>query len=411
MPDHILSPKCALGQKRTTRRTFLASVCLAPAFFVNATAPSLASRRDLRPFSVEQAEKKRVITAAGRWLKAEPSTITSFPAPRSPGDRHAYYSEGDYWWPDPAQPDGPYIRRDGLSNPNRFDDHRQALIRMAQIVPALAAGWGASRNRLFAKAAKAHLVAWFVNPETRMAPHLDHAQAVIGVNTGRGIGIIDTLHLAEVAMAAIKLLSIRNLFDAQEENILRSWFKDYHRWMRTSANGLDESDESNNHGTCYVLQVAAFAKLAGADVDIDWCRKRLLLLIDGQIAADGSQPLELARTKPFGYSLFNLDVLAGCAHLLSTQDADMWRYRGTRGGSIDSALAYMAPFIADKSRWPHAKDVAHWDDWPVRHPALLFGGRALNRPEYLALWSRLNAEPRVPEIIRNFPIRQPMLWQ
>jgi Alginate lyase len=359
----------------------------------------------------EQAEKRRAVAGAQRWLRASQSTITDYPAPKSPGDKHAYYSEGDYWWPDPANPDGPYIRRDGLSNPDRFDAHRQALIRMSQAVPALASGSMASCDRRFAKAAKAHLIAWFVNPATRMAPHLKHAQAIIGVNTGRGIGIIDTLHLAEVALAASQLLTIRHLFDAREERALRSWFENYLEWMRTSANGLDEADEANNHGSCYILQIAAFAKLVGANSELDWCRWRFRQLIGGQIAADGQQPLELARTKPFGYCLFNLDVLAGVARLLSTPSDDLWRYRGTDGGSLEAALAYMAPFIADKTRWPHARDITYWDDWPVRHPALLFGGQALGRADYLALWRTLDADPKVPEIIRNFPIRQPLLWQ
>jgi Alginate lyase len=399
------------GQNRATRRTVLAAVLVAPLCLGTAAVVRAGVRESLIPKDHERAEKTRVLAGAKRWLGAATSTITDYPAPRSPGDKHAYYSEGDYWWPDPANPAGPYIRRDGLSNPNRFDDHRQALIRMAQIVPALTAGWLASGNSRFAAAAKAHLIAWFVRPETQMAPHLQHAQAIIGVNTGRGTGIIDTLHLAEVALAVRNLLTIRNLFDASEERRLRGWFKDYHQWLRTSVNGLDEGDEANNHGTCYVLQIAGFARLADANSELDWCRNRLRRLIDGQIAADGGQPLELARTKPFGYCLFNLDVLAGCAHLLSTPNEDLWRYRGTSGGSVESALACMAPYIADKSRWPHAKDIAYWDDWPVRHPALLFGGQALGRADYLELWGKLDADPQVPEIIRNFPIRQPLLWQ
>jgi Alginate lyase len=160
---------------------------------------------------------------------------------------------------------GPYIRRDGLSNPNRFDDHRQALIRMSQIVPALTAGWMASGDKRFAQAAKTHPMAWFVNPETRMTPHLEHAQAIIGVNTGRGAGIIDTLHFAEVALAMGKLFILRNLLNSSEEGQLRERFQDYLNWMRTSVNCLDEADEVNNDGICCVLQISAFAKLLSAN--------------------------------------------------------------------------------------------------------------------------------------------------
>jgi hypothetical protein len=396
-----------------SRRTFLTSVCLAPLCIGNSGSAMRGAKRNLLPTRYKTAERKRAVAGAIRWLDAKPETITSYPARRTPGDKYAYYSEGDYWWPDPVNPGGPYIRRDGLSNPDRSDDHRQALIRLSRIVPALVAGWIANGNRRFATATKAHLLAWFANPDTRMAPHLEHAQAIIGVNKGRGTGIIDTLHLTEVALAAQKLLAQNGLFTAQEERAVRGWFQDYSRWMTTSVNGLDEGDEVNNHGSCYVLQIAAFAGIAGTnpDKELAWCRMRFRQLIDVQIAADGKQPLELARTKPFGYCLFNLDVLSACAHLLSTATDDLWRYRNANGGSLKLALNYMAPFIADKSRWPHAKDVSYWGNWPVRHPALLFGGHALGQMENLVLWNRLNADPDIPEIIRNFPVRQPLLWQ
>jgi hypothetical protein len=356
-------------------------------------------------------ERRRIAVLAQAWAAAEPVTITSYLAPRSPGDAHAYYSEGDYWWPDPDNPGGPYVRRDGLSNPDRFDSHRQALIRMAQIVPALTAHWLAAGDGASGTAVRAHLASWFVNPTTRMAPHLEHAQAIIGVNTGRGIGIIDTVHLAEVARSYRLIRDSGGLLDTAQIRAIDRWFADYLMWLRTSANGQDEADERNNHGSCYVLQCAAFAGATGDQATLDWCRARLLQLVVDQIAADGRQPLELARTKPYGYSLFNLDILATCAWILSEPgDLGLWHARSAESGSIASALAYMAPFIAEPQRWPHGRDVAFMDDWPIAHPALLFAAMALQRADYQALWMRLNPQPTIGEIIRNMPIRQPLLW-
>ena len=71
----------------------------------------------------------------------------------------------------------------------------------------------------------------------------------------------------------------------------------------------------------------------------------------------------------------------------------------------------MYPYIKDKSRWPHKPDVMYYDEWPMRHAALLFGGLALRRPEYIELWRTLKADPTVDETIRNYFIRQPLLWQ
>src|SRR2546423_15021505 len=62
-------------------------------------------------------EEPRVLKEAQRYLNEAPVTVTAFPAPRSTGGVHDFYSEGDYWWPDPQNPQGPYIRRDGETNP------------------------------------------------------------------------------------------------------------------------------------------------------------------------------------------------------------------------------------------------------------------------------------------------------
>jgi hypothetical protein len=353
-------------------------------------------------------ERDRVLRAADAFRGEAPLTVTAFPAPRSPGGPHDYYSEGDYWWPDPAQPDGPYIRRDGFSNPDKFTAHRDALIRLSRIVPALVVAFALTGDIRHAEAADRHLRAWFVDPATRMAPHLNHAQAVIGINTGRGIGVIDTLHLVEVARAVAVL---RRLWpDGGAYDPIVTWFDAYLTWMTTSPNGIEEREQKNNHGTCWALQVAEFARLTGRAGGRAQALDRLKVLIAGQIAPDGSQPLELARTKPFAYCLFNLDALAACAHILSGPDAGLWRYMGPGGGSIADALSYMAPFIADKSRWPRPPDVEAWEGWPLRQPALLFGGLALGRPDYLALWQHLNPDPTDAELIRNYPLRQPLLW-
>jgi len=381
------------------RRDFFLGTALALTAFGSATAA---------PLDIAAIDRARILTAADRYLLEAPVTIAAFAAPRSPGSRQDYYSEADYWWPDPANPNGPYIRKDGYSNPDKFTAHRDAVIRLGVQLPALAAAYKVTKDARYAEHAEKHLQAWFVAPDTRMNPNLEHAQAIIGVNTGRGIGVIDTLHLVEVARAVSVLKATRSKPAVYAPTV--AWFDAYLTWMTTSANGVDERDQKNNHGTCWALQAAAFAQLTGRKAELEVARGRIKTLVPGQIAADGSQPLELSRTKPYGYCLFNLDVLAACAHVMSTPSDNLWTYKGELGGSIADALAYMAPFIADKKTWPKPPDVEAWDGWPVRQPSLLFGGLALKRPDYVDLWRKLDPDPTEAEIIRNYPIRQPVLW-
>src|SRR6266567_5237708 len=175
------------------RRTFLQSALV------------LSALRAADKFDLAAIERPRVLRAANQYLTEKPVTVTAASSPRSAGGKHDFFSEGDYWWPDPKNPDGPYIQRDGMSNPDNFLEHRRAMVRLSLVVPALAAAYKITRERQYAGHAARHLRAWFVDEATRMNPNLQCAQAIKGRFTGRGTGIIDTLHLVEVARAAGQL--------------------------------------------------------------------------------------------------------------------------------------------------------------------------------------------------------------
>ena len=361
-------------------------------------------------FNVAAFDRARVLKAANQYSKEAPITITASTSPRSAGGLHDFFSEGDYWWPDPQNPDAPYIQRDGMSNPNNFTDHRRYLMRLSVQVPALVAAWKLTKNPRYAKLAARHLRAWFIDAPTRMNPNLQYAQAIHGRFTGRGTGIIDTIHLVEVARAIEVLEGSRALTQADLTRI-KQWFADYLTWMTTSKNGTDERDAKNNHGTCWVMQAAAFAHLVGNEELLIYCRNRFkTVLVPNQIAADGRFPEELRRTKPYGYSLFNLEAMTTVCQILSTPNDNLWMFTLADGRGIRKAMEYMYPYIKDKKKWPLAKDVMYDAEWPMRQSSLLFAGRAFRNEDYISLWRILKADSSVEEVIRNFFIRQPVLW-
>jgi len=379
------------------RRTFLQSALAVSA---------LRASRAAAGFDLNALERPRVLKAANQYLGEKPVTVTAASSPRSAGGNHDFFSEGDYWWPDPKNPDGPYIQRDGMTNPDNFVEHRRAMIRLSLIVPALAAAYKITKERKYADHAATHLRAWFIDDATRMNPNLQYAQAIKGRFTGRGTGIIDTLHFVEVARAAGQL----DLKPADLAGV-KAWFASYIEWLTTHPYGITERDAKNNHGTCWCTQVAAFAQLTGNKEQTEYCRNRYkTVLIPNQEAPDGSFPLEQARTKPYGYSLFNLDAMAILVQTLTTRDDDLWKWQLPDGRGMAKAVAYMFPYIADKKSWPKPPDVMYDKEWPVRQPSLLFAGLALDKPDYLALWKKLDGDPTVEEVLRNWPVRQPVLW-
>ena len=393
---------------KTTRRQFVGG--LAGAAGALALGTAYAEPKMDGYALVAKVDRERILREAKGYLAEEPLTVTVAHSERSAGGLHDYFSEGDYWWPDPKNPGGPYIRRDGFSNPANFDKHREVLMRLSVIAPTLAAAWRLTKDKRYSEHFVKHLRAWFVDPVTKMNANLQYAQAITGVTPGRGIGVIDTLQLVEVVRAA-RLLEVEKGISAADADAVRAWFAEYVTRMSTSKNGTDEEHEKNNHGTCWILQMAEFSQFAKrADLTALCVDRFKTIIVPDQIAKDGSLPLELARTKPYSYSLFDTDVLSGICQSLSTASDNLWEFKGPNGKGVGDAVAFLFPYIADKSKWPFAKDVEHFDVMPSRRPSLLFAGEALGRPEYVVVWQRLDANTTDPELVRNLPIRQPLLW-
>ncbi len=363
-----------------------------------------------QPADLIEIERARIIPKASAYLNEPPVTVTANRSERSEGTIHDFYSEGDYWWPDPENPDGPYIRKDGLTNPDNFVAHRRVMVRLSEIIGTLTSAYIITGDESYASHAHQHLKAWFVDESTRMNPSLLYGQAIKGKTTGRSIGIIDTIHLTEVARGA-KILGQAGMLPEKDFEDIKDWFTQYIDWLTTHPYGQRERVHPNNHGVCWSLQVAAFADLVGRQAELDWIREQFktVYLVE-MMAEDGSFPKELARTKPYGYSLFVLDAMAGVAQIASTAEDDLWVFELLDGRGLNKGTSFLYPYIEDKSSWPYQEDVLYWDEWPVRHPSLLFAAVNYSDTRYLRLWMNLEADPKTPEVLRNLPLRHPLLW-
>lgn len=359
--------------------------------------------------SIFTQEQLRVVKNADVYLKLAPITVTDAICERSAGGKNDFYSEGDYWWPDPENPEGPYIRKDGMTNPENFTAHREAMIRFSQVAGALGSAYLVTEDLKYAKALLPHLKAWFLNTETMMNPNLLYGQAITGLVTGRGIGIIDTIHFMEVVKAIEAILASGVIINSDLDGI-KKWFSAYLTWITTHEYGIAERDNGNNHSVCWAMQAAVFASFVHNKEVLDYCKNMYkTVLLPLQMAADGSFPLEIKRTKPYGYSLFNLDAMSTICQVLSTPEENLFEYT-VDGKNMKLGLSFLYPYVKDKSKWPFKKDVMYWDEWPVNHPSFLFGGLALKNDAYLDLWQSLKSDFDTPEVIRNMPVRYPLLW-
>ncbi|MET2986074.1 alginate lyase family protein [Aureibaculum conchae] len=262
-------------------------------FFINSCNDQLSN------FDLVTIEKERVLELADTYFNVKPITVANFACERSAGSINDFYSEGDYWWPDPGNPNGPYIRKDGLTNPENFTEHRKAMIRLSQISGSLASAYVITKDEKYVNQLIPHLKAWFIDEATKMNPNLLFGQAIMGKVTGRGIGIIDTIHLMEVALA-IKAIQDSAAISKENSAQLKSWFSEYLIWLTTHEFGIKEKNNGNNHSVCWATQVAVFADVTDNDEILEECRTFYKNnLLPNQMDKKGAFPLELARTKPY----------------------------------------------------------------------------------------------------------------
>ena len=278
------------------------------------------------------------------------------------GDKHDYMSQGPYWWPDTTKKDGmPYIRRDGVRNPeiDLISDSEEMDV-MTDDVVLLTKAFEKTKDEKYARFAAKLIETWFLNPTTRQTPHLNFGQGIPGINTGRGIGIIETRLFYKITDAATRLRASKT-WTAEKHSALKAWFSAYLTWLLESPIGLDEADEHNNHGTYYDVQVVNYAIFLGkndlAKQQLEVTKKR----IESQIKPDGSQPHEIARTKSLGYCVMNLEGYFLLADFASQINVDLWHYESPSGASLKKAYTYLMPYLTREKAWPH-QQIVPFDD-------------------------------------------------
>lgn len=288
---------------------------------------------------------------ADYYLDVTPEPITKYPSPIETGSNHDYYSDSPYWWPDPENPSAPYIRKDGVRNPDRFMAHKNLFKVNYQAVTSLAFCAYLFDKKEYAEKAKEFLYTWLVNPETRMAPNLKFAQMIRNKNVVRGVGIIDT-HRFPGMLEALKALKKTGFVEPEFFNEVDNWILEYYNWLKFSEWGVDEKERGNNHSSWYAAQLISIAAYLGKENDLqefaDYVKH---FLIDNQFMEDCSQPKEELRTKSLSYSVFNLNALSVSASVLKNNGIDIWNYQNKNGCSLIKAAERINKYVIAPEKW------------------------------------------------------------
>jgi hypothetical protein len=375
---------------RLTRRNFLSLSA------ASVTARVLPAQNPTARINVADAERPRVLAEAPHALAAPITPITTAPK----GPPNTFVSE--------VEPER------GVSDPHTssklFRAHAVALRNFSVNVACLSAAYVLTHDEQYARRAGEHLRAWFVLENTRMRPTGDRAGREYGSEAGTPTGINDFTPLAELIRSTSFLVD-SNALAEDELDIMNQWFLDFASWLDTNRTAKLARDTRDHRASTWLLIRSAIARATRKDADIEDCRKRFRApTLRNQIDANGVFPQEVSTPNPYRNTLLNFDLLAGACQLLASPFDLLWDYDLQDGPGMRIVAAHLYPVIAHPEKWNYMADADHFTELPGPRPALLFAGRAYNRPEYVDLWRKLDAQPVPANLAEAFPIRQPLLW-
>lgn len=292
--------------------------------------------------------------------------------------------------------------------PNLLRTDADALRLLSNTVATLTAGFLLTHDTAYAQRAAAHLQPWFLDPKTRLDSTFDQAGCAPNTTAGTPMGVVDLVPLAEVARA---LSFLTELFTPEDLTALQTWFADTQHWLASNKQAFIAREAKDHRASAWLLVSSGIARFTRDESALEDNRKRFRQhTLRNQIRPDGVFPAEVATPTPFRNTLFNFDLLAGACQLLSSQFDLLWDYQLIDEVGLRSAAAYLYPVITHPEKWAYPADATHFRELPGRRPAMLFAGRAYNRPEYVEAWLTTPATPPPQDLAPTFPIHQPALW-
>ena len=307
----------------------------------------------------ETEEYRNLIKRADGIVRQKPVAVTDKKQTRS-GNKHKYESLSVYRWPDPKNPDGPYIVRDGEFNPEyKAYDYPRLLKLKDNLVTCSKAFFLTGDTRYYDFFCR-QLDVWFVNPDTRMTADFEYSQFIPGLNGGKGSpgGMVDAYNFNDV-LESIRLVCAVRTVGSGRMKAVKGWFRDFADWMQTSDHGKRLlANYRNGHlltydVTLYDIFVFTGQKSARKAIFRDFPEKR----VKAQIEADGRMPEALKRTKAFSYSVSTIRHFVDFLLLAKADGRTVPKESLER---LQSAFDYIAPFADRREAFPYA-EIGDWE--------------------------------------------------
>ena len=330
---------------------------------------------DIKNNPARAIDRGKILEQAQAFLQA-PLVIVTDKKWSFADDMHYYTSMAPYWWP--VEKDGKviYENRDGLVNPQSNELDKKKISILSERLKYFSLAYYFTEDEQYYEAFIQQIDAWFINKKTYMYPNFLYSQIVPGRggNFGRPIGILEGYPFI-TAMESIRLMqSARSIGRWRTRKLVR-WFREMGDWIETSDLGKKDALSNSNSGIAYDALLTDISLFVGNN-------ERAQRIIQAfpenriykQIEEDGKQPAELARTKAFEYSVYNLEFFITFCSISNAAGIDTYNSNKER---INAAFLYLLQFIGNTDNFPYSQ-ITDWRQQEVRLYRLIAETRKLN---------------------------------
>ena len=300
----------------------------------------------------EDSTNKELLDMSGNYLQGPGYSVIDKGTVSLGNNIHDYVSLSSYDWPNPETPNGlPWIHRDGVLNPETENYDAPRLVNFCRAVGTLVTASKLTGEQKYARRAGVLLKRWFIDPETRMNPHLHYAQFVPGVDAGSSWGLIDAqffCHLNE----SVRSLEFNPDWTETDRKAYDAWMTQYFFWLISSPLAVKEEGSPTNHGTWYDVQFVSIALLLRHN---DLARRQIvektIPRLSVQLLQDGRQPFELSRTLSLSYSMFNLTAWVWLSSYARKLGIELWTCPSDDNATLKKAFDFIFPYLRGDKEW------------------------------------------------------------
>lgn len=290
----------------------------------------------MKKYTTNSKTYHNAVETANLYCTQSPIVVTDKKTTLAP-DKHYYYSIGPYWWPDPQNPDGPYINQDGSINPEYYDYDAQVLIDFVDRCELLSIAYFFTENDKYYDAFVRQLRAWFVDEETLMYPNFEYSQVIKGHYNNKGRGKIEAYEFVDL-IESIRMVSLIRPIERNTLVEVQKWFDTFADWLE-NAYGPTMRRIQNNVTLAYDVMLTDMYMFAGQNkkakaIARTFAKRR----IKTQINENGEQPAELVRASSVTYSIFNLNHILDYCYIVRQWYPRLYKQNQVR---LDAAMLFL----------------------------------------------------------------------